>query len=311
MSLKRLIPAGCIIAAASLGAARAGSFDFNFTGSGVTGSIQLTYDVNPNTGVLPGTSPNPVDPIGSYIVTGISGTFSDSNIGLLNASITSIEASNPAHPEPANLLAPASFGFYIISHGVHTPDGTAPGFSYDNLFYPGGSPQAASDYPFHGGFFDIYGLIFHTDSGKTVNLWSDGDFGGGPTYGAGVTDGTDVLDYVDGLVPVPEPAAPEPDPAPAGRRSAQEREIEEAMKALRGLIEDEVQPDLPAPQPPPTQPKPRAGKPRPVRSGSGAPDAPPPAAPSEEARPGSEPTPLSKTIAALRGMLELDGRRKR
>lgn len=111
--------------------------------------------------------------------------------------------------------------------------------------------------------------------------------------------------------PVPEPAAPEPDPAPAGRRSAQEREIEEAMKALRGLIEDEVQPDLPAPQPPPPQPKPRAGKPRPVRSGSGAPDAPPPAAPSEEAKPGGEPTPLSKTIAALRGMLELDGRRKR
>ncbi|WP_146203602.1 hypothetical protein [Azospirillum sp. TSH100] len=129
--------------------------------------------------------------------------------------------------------------------------------------------------------------------------------------------------------PAPAPAAPElasePDPAPAGRRSAQEREIEEAMKALRGLIEDEAQPDLPAPQPPPPQPKPRAGKARPGRGGPAAPDAgrphgfqAPDASPStdfpDEAKPGkprSEPTPLSKTIAALRGMLELDGRRKR
>jgi hypothetical protein len=109
--------------------------------------------------------------------------------------------------------------------------------------------------------------------------------------------------------PAPEPAAPEPEPA--GRRSAQEREIEEAMKALRGLIEDEAQPDPRASQPPPPQPKPRAGKPRPARGGPAAPDTPPPAAQSEEAKPGSEPTPLSKTIAALRGMLELDGRRKR
>lgn len=131
--------------------------------------------------------------------------------------------------------------------------------------------------------------------------------------------------------PAPEPAAPDPDAAPAGRRSAQEREIEEAMKALRGLIEDEVNADPPAsppasplaspPAPPPAQPKPRAGKPRQARSGPAAPDAvrphsvqAPDVAPPEEdmsGKPAGEPTPLSKTIAALRGMLELDGRRKR
>ncbi|HTI72593.1 MAG TPA: hypothetical protein VMF06_21640 [Candidatus Limnocylindria bacterium] len=205
MSLKHLIPAACLVAA-SLSVAQAATFNFAFSGSGVSGYLELTYDVNPNTGTLPGTSPNPVDPIGSYIVTGISGTFSDANIGLLNTAITSIEASNPAHPEPANLLAPNSFGFFTIAHGVTTPDGTAPGFSYDNLYYPGGSPQTASDYPFHGGFFDIYGIVFHTDSGKSVNFWSNGDFGGGPTYGAGITDGTDVLDYVGDITPVPEPA---------------------------------------------------------------------------------------------------------
>ncbi len=127
--------------------------------------------------------------------------------------------------------------------------------------------------------------------------------------------------------PAPEAAAPEqeqdPDPSPAGRRSAQEREIEEAMTALRGLIEDEVQPA--SPPPPAAQPKPRAAKPRPpARNGSAAPESgqlpnakPPDVQPetakpaNPEAKPAGEPTPLSKTIAALRGMLELDGRRKR
>ncbi len=204
MSLKRLFATGCLVAV-SLSAAQAGNFSFTFGGSGVSGSLDLTYAANPNTGVLPGTSPNPVDPTGSCIVTGIAGTFSDSNIGILNSAVTSIELSNPAHPEPANLLAPNSFGFFVIANGVKTPDGVAPGFSYDNLLYPGGSPQAASDYPFHGGFFDIYGLVFHTASGKSVNFWSNGDFGGGPTYGVGVTDGTDVLDYVGNVSVVPEP----------------------------------------------------------------------------------------------------------
>ncbi|WP_146207995.1 hypothetical protein [Azospirillum sp. TSH64] len=130
--------------------------------------------------------------------------------------------------------------------------------------------------------------------------------------------------------PAPEPPVAEtasPDAAPAGRRSAQEREIEEAMKALRGLIEDEVNADPPASPPaspsapPPVQPKPRAGKPRQSRGGPAAPDAvrqqsvqAPEVAPPEEdlsGKPVGEPTPLSKTIAALRGMLELDGRRKR
>ncbi|WP_146210770.1 hypothetical protein [Azospirillum sp. TSO35-2] len=94
----------------------------------------------------------------------------------------------------------------------------------------------------------------------------------------------------------------------SGRRSAQEREIEEAMKALRTLVEE----DSPA-EPP--LPKPRAGKARPPEPlpERRAPEA---DAPPDDAKPGKpaaghEPTPLSKTIAALRGMLELDGRRKR
>ena len=210
MNLKHLFTTGCI-AVASLGVAHAGVFDFVVRGGGVLGNIELTYDVNPNTGVLPGTSPNPVDPLGSLIVTGVSGTFADSNISQATTAITAIEPSSPANPETMNLLAPHSFGFFTVTHGVPVPGSApAPGFSYDNLYYPGGSPQTASDYPFSGGYFDIYGLVFHTASGKSVNLWSNGVFGGTADYGVGVTDGTDVLDYVSGgvvLTAVPEPTA--------------------------------------------------------------------------------------------------------
>jgi hypothetical protein len=199
-----------LIAASSLAfQAHAAVFGFNLAGSGLSGSIELTYAVNPNTGVLAGTSPNAVDPIGSYIVTGATGSFSDSNIGL-NSTITGVVLSQPANPTPDNLLAPHSFGFFPIGGGIPTPGGTAPGFSYDDLFYPGGSPQVASDYPFHGGVIDIYGLIFTLADGNAVNLWSAGDFGGGATYGAGVTDGRSVLDYVESgvaLTPVPEPGS--------------------------------------------------------------------------------------------------------
>lgn len=205
MSPKRLFAIGCLVVA-SLGVAQAASFSFSISGPGISGDIELTYGPNSNTGVLPGTSPNPVDPIGSFIVTGISGTFTDSNIGILNTTITGFVPSNPANPEHNNLLAPRSFGFFAIGSGIATPGGTAPGFSYDNLVYPGGSPQTASDYPFHGGFLDIYGVVFNTDSGKSVNLWSNGDFGGGPVYGVGVTDGATVLDYVNTISVVPEPA---------------------------------------------------------------------------------------------------------
>ncbi len=206
--IRNQVATATLIVAATLACqAHASDYLFNFSGSGVTGSVDLTYSPNPNTGVLPGTSPNPVDPIGSYIVTGITGTFWDTNIGISNASITGIVLSSPANPQPTNLLAPHSFGFYPITNGVPGPGGVAPGFSYDDLFYPAGSPQTASDYPFHGGIFDIYGLVFTIAGGDAVNVWSNGDMGGGVTYGAGVTDGTNVLDYVSPVVgSVPEPA---------------------------------------------------------------------------------------------------------
>lgn len=212
MKNKHIAAAALIIAALFTSSARATSFTFNFVGAGVSGFIQLIYGPNPNTGVIPGTiSPNTVDPIGSFIITGIAGTFSDANIGISNAAITAIVPSHPANPEPTNLLAPHSFGFYPIASGVPTPGGgTAPGLSYDGLFYPAGSPAVASDYMVHGGFLDIYGMVFTIAGGYAVNFWSDGDRGGGPTYGAAVTNGRTLLDYADPgvlVTVVPEPGS--------------------------------------------------------------------------------------------------------
>jgi hypothetical protein len=57
-------------------AASAATFDFSFTGPGVSGSIELAYGA---TADLRYSS--------ALVVTGISGTFSDSNLGVYNASI--------------------------------------------------------------------------------------------------------------------------------------------------------------------------------------------------------------------------------
>lgn len=207
MTLKHKSAIALLFAAATLSApASADTYSYAFSGSGVSGKVSLVYAPNPNTGSPLNSSPNTFDPVGSYIVTGATGTFNDANIGLATT-ITGVVPSNPSDPEPTNLMAPASFGFYTVTGGVPGPGGVAPGFSYDNLFYPGGSPATATDYTFHGGFLDIYGLVFTTADGKAVNFWSNGDFGGGPTYGAGVTDGIKVLDYAGNIAAntVPEP----------------------------------------------------------------------------------------------------------
>ncbi len=206
---KSLHAAALLAAALATVSAHAASYSFRLNGSGIGAVIHLTFKPNPNTGVLPLTSPNPVDPIGSYIVTGIRGTFADATIGLPGTAIGAIVTSHPANPEPTNLYAPHSFGFYPVVNGVGGPGGTAPGLSYDNLFYPGGSPRTASDYPFHGGFLDIYGLVFKLANGDAVNIWSNGSVGQGVSYGAAVTDGTSVLDYAQPVAAtaVPEPAA--------------------------------------------------------------------------------------------------------
>ncbi len=136
----------------------------------------------------------------------MSGLFSDSNNGLniVNASINSLVAVTHDTPEPSNFLAPNDFSRFPVTTGLLHGS-----LSYDNLFWLGGSPQTASDYPFHGGFLDIYGLLFNIDGGKVVDLWSNGDFSGtgkAPIdYGVAVVDQAQAYDFVEGRVGVAAP----------------------------------------------------------------------------------------------------------
>lgn len=187
----------CLAAASPLPAA-AESFSFTFAGPGVSGAIALTY----------GTAVDAKYPQ-AFEVTGISGSFSDSNNGLniVNAPIGSLVAINRAVPEEGNLLAPRDFSRFAVATGQDHGS-----LSYDNLFYPGGSPQTATDYPVHGGFLDIYGLMFTIGGGRVVNVWSNGDFSGTGAlpadYGVAVATAQTALDYVGGGVAVS--AVPEP-----------------------------------------------------------------------------------------------------
>ena len=193
--------AALITAAAWSVNARAGSIDLSFDSQGVSGNLVLTYQPDPNTGPI-GTKPNTYDPVGAYVITGVTGTFSDSNKGLNidNAAVTSLVASHPATPQDAvNNLAPHSFS--IFSSGV----------TYDDLYYPSGSPPAATNYPFGGGLLDIYGVMFQLSDGHFVDLYSNGygppDFA--LNYGVAVGSTDLKIDEVDGLqiTAVPEPAS--------------------------------------------------------------------------------------------------------
>jgi hypothetical protein len=95
------------------------------------------------------------------------------------------------------------------------------GYSFDNLYYPSGSPAiCAFDYPFSGGVLDIFGVLFNVnDAGTTytVNLFSNGVLPvTGLSYGLNVAEGVKTInDGVGGngvylssftATPVPEPA---------------------------------------------------------------------------------------------------------
>ena len=190
--------ATAILAASFLPQAKADNYVFGFTGPGVSGTIDITY----------GTATDAKYPL-ALEVTGISGSFSDSNNGLniVNAPIVSLVPVIHSAPEPTNLLAPADFSDYAVASGL--PPMSNGNISYDNLYYPDMSPQTASDYPFAGGFLDIYGLLFNIGNGDVVNFWSNGSFMGSPLdYGVAVATPETALDYVSGGVAItPEPSS--------------------------------------------------------------------------------------------------------
>lgn len=177
----------------------ASMYEFTFSGPGVSGDVILTY----------GTAMDAKTP-GAYEVTGIGGTFTDTTLGIINAPITGRAPLSYATPESTNLLAPADFSKYPVASGL--AEGA---ISYDNLFYPAGSPQTATSYSFSGGFVDIYGLLFYIPGGDAVNFWSNGLLPGATAvdYGVAVVSSASELDYVPGGVVSPGVAsAPTPEP---------------------------------------------------------------------------------------------------
>ena len=182
--------------------ARGDVVDFSFDGSGVSGSGTITYTSEAG---------------GTDTITGITGLFSDTNAGIngkpniVDATITGIIPINPVVPLPAAVIAP-DFSQFTVVNGIPSPPASqaSPSLSYDNNFYPDGSPIVCTDYPFSGGVFDVYGVLFTISNGDVVGLWSNG-ITPGPVdpaiYGVAVADANNTYDYVGGVTVVaPEPA---------------------------------------------------------------------------------------------------------
>lgn len=189
--------AALVVAAMPL-ATHAATVNLSVSGSGVSANLTVTY--GPQTDAKYA---------GAFVVTDISGSFSDATAGVSNATVLGMVKTTFNVPDATNLLAPANFSRFAVASGLAP---VSNGYlSYDNLFWPGGAPQTASDYPAYGGMLDIYGLMFRIGEGKVVNLWSNGVFGGpavGPIYGAAVATVDQALSYHEGLSvsAVPEPA---------------------------------------------------------------------------------------------------------
>ena len=172
--------------------AHAATYNFSFTGPSVSGSVDMTY----------GTATDARYPQ-AIEITGASGTFSDANLGISNTAITGLVPITHSTPASDNHLAPADFSRFPVATG------TQYGFlSFSNLFYPDGSPQTATTYPFHGGIFDIYGLLLTIGGGRVVDIWSNGvlPMTTFPDYAVAVATSASSLDYVSGgVTPTPEP----------------------------------------------------------------------------------------------------------
>lgn len=173
----------------------ADTVSFSFSGGGITSSGLLTFAASATPGFED--------------ITGISGTFTDTNDHISGA-ITGLY-------QPVSYVAPLPPGYT-----TPTPAFTTNGFSYDDTFYPAGnSPNNCADYPFFGGKFDVYGVAFDVAGGYIAALWSDGNMPGrGLTYAAGDGNATTILDNpnaggVDPTMPVGVPVALATSPEPS------------------------------------------------------------------------------------------------
>jgi hypothetical protein len=174
-----------------------GGLGFSASGTFVVEPNISPADPNPVCGTA-GENPCRADPVGAWRIVAINGTFNDARIGLFDASITGLIPISPTneHDPVFDPLVPTSLS-YLSS-----------GLSYNNLFFPDGSPIDCA-YPFFGTYLDVFGIAFAIDGGMSVNIWGDGNEGpgGALTYGVAVGNSAAPLDYqFDGVsMGVPEP----------------------------------------------------------------------------------------------------------
>jgi hypothetical protein len=187
--MKKTVWAGvaALVGIALVGQAHAATMPITFSGPGVSGSLEITFG--------PGTDAKYSN---AFEITGVSGTFSDTNNGLdiVDASVSLFPIlSPPSAPESTNHLAPHDFSKFAVASGLPVMSN---GFvTYDNLFWPGNAPATASDFSGHGTFLDIYGLAFTIGGGTVVDLFSNG-LGFGPpgaVFGLAVVTSKTTLDY--------------------------------------------------------------------------------------------------------------------
>jgi hypothetical protein len=192
--------------------AQAAIVDFSLSGQGysLTGAFTTAMDVSPtdpdpNCGTA-GANPCRSDPAGASRITAISGSFSDSADGIVNAAVGGLIPISPGNErDPVfDPLPPSSLSFVDYA----PPSGF---FSYDDLYFAAGSPIDCGTFPFPGTFLDDFGAAFTVAGGYTVNIWGDGNLHGPGTtaYGINVVrDGSLVSSSFDGLsgTAVPEPS---------------------------------------------------------------------------------------------------------
>ncbi len=152
---------------------KADTVKFSFSGGGITSSGTMTVvPVADNTSGIATPS--------TYEITGITGTFTDTNDGV-SGSIT-------------GLYTPIS---YVTPLTAASAAFTGAGLSYDDLFFAGAnSPADCPGYPFGGGYFDVYGVAFNLSDGDVAEFFSNGILPGNPNalYAAADTNATTILD---------------------------------------------------------------------------------------------------------------------
>lgn len=159
--------------------AMANTVRINFGGAAGSGYADLTTAPDPNASSNYTPDPTPpntsghlstYDPEGASYITGASGSFGGS-------AITGIFATSPGAPPE---LSPGVYENLPASFSWTIPSNPAIANSYDNLFYFGNNsplvcpPTPPDSYTYHGGFLDIFGVVFSLANDNYVGLWSDG-----------------------------------------------------------------------------------------------------------------------------------------